>query len=333
MSPTDDSKLATVAVVIPCYRVGPLVLDVISRIGPDVGWIYVVDDACPENTGDTVERLCDDARVEVIRHETNQGVGGATITGYRAALKTNAKIVVKLDGDGQMDPALIPNLVRTIQQGRSDYVKGNRFHRIRDVSTMPMVRLLGNAGLSFLTKLSSGYWQLFDPTNGFTAIHRDVLSQMDLESIAKRYFFESDVLYNLNQLRALVLEMPMQAVYGDQPSSLNPARMLGPFLSSNLRNFGRRLIYSYFIRNFSLASIELLLSVPLISFGLCYGFYNWFRALHSHTPAASGVVMAAALPLILGTQLLLSWLNFDVSNQPTQPVHPQLEGMNSVSNE
>ncbi|WP_233843951.1 glycosyltransferase [Dyella sp. 2HG41-7] len=322
MNNSVDGAEPKIAVVIPCYRVGKLVLDLIPRIGSEVGWIFIVDDACPVNTGDLVLAECKDSRVHVIKHAQNQGVGGATITGYKAAAQTAAIAVVKLDGDGQMDPALIGRLSRPIVAGRSDYVKGNRFHRIRDVSSMPWVRLFGNAGLSFLTKLSSGYWQLFDPTNGFTAIHRDVLQELELDNIAKRYFFESDMLYNLNQVRAVVTEMPMWAVYGDEPSSLNPAKVMLPFLKGNLRNFGRRLVYSYFIRNFSLASLELLFSIPLILFSIFYGGWHWVEGRISGLPTVPGIVMTAALPLIIGVQLFLSWLNYDVANQPTQPIHP-----------
>lgn len=321
-----------IAVVIPCYRVGDLVLGVIARIGPEVGWIFVVDDKCPINTGALVERECTDPRVRVIYHEVNLGVGGATATGYGAAINTEATVVVKLDGDGQMDPDLIPKLSHTVIAGRADYVKGNRFHRLSDVVSMPTTRLIGNAGLSFLTKLSSGYWQLFDPTNGFTAIHREVLAELDLDKLARRYFFESDLLYNLNQLRAVVAEMPMRAVYGDEPSSLSPMRMIGPFFKGNMRNFLKRLIYTYFVRNFSLASLELFLSLPLLLFGVTYGMYHWIEGQISDVPTAPGVVMTAALPLIIGSQLLLSWLNFDVANQPVQPLHPLLAKREDASN-
>jgi len=325
MNTKADLPVAPIAVVIPCYRVGRLVLDVIARIGGEVGWIFVVDDKCPVDTGDIVEAQCMDPRVRVIRHEENQGVGGATVTGYKAAMASLAKVVVKIDGDGQMDPALIPQLSRAILLGRADYVKGNRFHRISDVHGMPAVRLLGNAGLSFLTKLSSGYWQLFDPTNGFTAIHREILAEIELDKLARRYFFESDLLYNLNQVRAVVAEMPMRAMYGDEPSSLSPMKVLLPFFKGNMRNFFRRLLYTYFVRNFSAASLELLLSIPLILIGLVYGTAHWFTGMETGIQSAPGVVMAAALPLIIGTQLLLSWLNYDVAVQPTQPIHVSLE--------
>lgn len=317
---------ATVAVVIPCFRVAAQIVPLIARIGPEVGWIYVVDDACPEHSGAQVRAQCADPRVQVLEHTVNQGVGGAVVTGYRAALNSPAQVVVKLDGDGQMDPALISRLVAPILAGRADYSKGNRFHRVADVSAMPTVRLIGNIILSFLTKLSSGYWQLFDPTNGFTAIHRAVLGELPLEALAKRYFFESDLLYHLNQVRAVVSEMPMTAVYDGAPSSLRPLRVIAPFARGHLRNFARRIVYSYFLRGFSPASLELLLAPPLLLFGASFGLWHWLHSIQTGAPATAGTVMLASLPILLGTQLLLSWLNFDVAAEPKTPIHPGLGG-------
>jgi dolichol-phosphate mannosyltransferase len=313
-----------IAVVIPCYRVAGQVLPLLARIGEEVGWIFAVDDACPEGSGDAIERQCIDPRVQVLRHASNQGVGGAMITGYRAALATPAQVVVKLDGDGQMDPALIPTLVKPILLGRADYTKGNRFHRLSDVAAMPRLRLLGNAALSFLSKLSSGYWQIFDPTNGYTAIHREVLAELPLDALARRYFFESDMLYQLGQLRAVVAEMPMRAIYDGAPSSLRPLRTLLPFLGGHLRNLARRLLYSYFLRGFSPASLELLLAPPLLLFGVGFGLWQWRLSIQTAEPASAGTVMLAALPILIGMQLLLSWLNFDVAAEPRQPIHPLL---------
>jgi glycosyltransferase involved in cell wall biosynthesis len=313
-----------IAVVIPCYRVGARVLEVIAAIGPEVGWIYVVDDACPIGSGDLVERDCRDPRVQVLRHAVNGGVGAATLTGLRAALGAPARVIVKLDGDGQMDPALIPRLVAPLLRGQADYAKGNRFHRFRDVAAMPGLRLAGNAALSFLTKLSTGYWQVFDPTNGFIAIERRVAAALPHERIAARYFFESDLLYELGQLRAKICEMPMQAVYGDEPSSLRPLAMIGPFLRGHLRNLARRIVYSYFVRGFSLASVELLIGAPLLLFGLAFGAHSWWTSISTGVTASAGTVMLAALPVILGMQLLLSWLNFDVTAEPREAIADRL---------
>lgn len=309
-----------VAVVIPCFRAADTVLDVIASIGSEVDRIYVVDDACPERTGQRVREACVDDRVEVLGHEENQGVGGAVVTGYRAALTAGMDVVVKLDADGQMDPALISSLIRPLTLGRADYVKGNRFHRISDVRAMPPVRLFGNAVLSFTTKLSSGYWKLFDPTNGFTAIHRAALVSLDLDRIAKRYFFESDLLYHLNQVGAVIAQMPMRAVYADEVSSLRPSRTILPFLAGHARNFARRVFYSYFLRNFSAASLELVLGTLLLLFGAVFGVMRWGLSIAEAEPATAGTVMLAALPIIVGSQLLLSWLSFDMASEPDKPM-------------
>lgn len=315
---------AEIAVVIPCYRVGERVLEVLDRIGPEVGWIFLVDDACPLGTAERVAAVCTDPRLRILRHERNLGVGGAVCTGFRAALESPARVVVKLDGDGQMDPALIPRLTRPLREGWADYAKGNRFHRLGSTAGMPSIRLLGNAALSFLSKLSTGYWQIFDPTNGFLAIRREVLALLPLDRIARRYFFESDLLYHLGQLRAVVIDVPMKAVYGDEPSSLSPLRMILPFAFGHARNFLRRVVASYFVRGFSLASVELLLGLFLLAFGAVYGGYHWAHSLSSGQPASAGTVMLAGLPVIIGVQLLLSWLSYDIHAEPRTPITPLL---------
>lgn len=324
--PRAGEGAATVAVIIPCYRVGRHALDVIARIGPEVARIVVVDDACPDASGELVERECTDPRVTVLRHDENQGVGGAVMTGYRHALAEGHRLLVKLDGDGQMDPALIPRLIAPILAGAADYTKGNRFYRLSDVIGMPRTRLLGNAVLSFMAKLSTGYWQLFDPTNGFTAIHAGIASQLPWQRIAPRYFFESDLLHQLNQLRGVVHELPMRAVYGNEPSSLRPMRQIAPFLVGHARNFLRRIVYGYFVRGFSLASVELVLGLLLLGFGIAFGSYEWATSTDTGVPSTAGTVMLAALPVILGMQLLLSWLAFDIAAEPRIPVSAALEG-------
>jgi glycosyltransferase involved in cell wall biosynthesis len=324
MNQLPDSSSRAIAVVIPCYKSGELVLDVIRRIGPEVGWIFVIDDCCPIHTGQTVLEKCADPRVTVLFHAENEGVGGAVITGYNAAVETAASVAVKIDGDGQMAPELIPQLCSSILSGQADYAKGNRFHIAGGVASMPALRLIGNIGLSFITKASSGYWQLFDPTNGYTAIHTRVLSELDTTKIARRYFFESDMLFRLNLLRAVVAEMPMKAIYEGEPSSLSPMKIIAPFLKGNARNFFKRIVYRYFISDFSLASLELVAAIPLLAFGIIYGIDHLIANKVNGATASAGIVMASALPIILGFQLLLSWLNYDVSTQPVRALHPQL---------
>jgi glycosyltransferase involved in cell wall biosynthesis len=311
----------SIAVVIPSYKVTRHILEVIASIGPEVSRIYVVDDKCPEGSGALVREQCTDARVVVLEHEENQGVGGAVMTGYRAAIVDGARVIVKIDGDGQMDPALIPGFVAPILAGDADYTKGNRFFNLEHIREMPAVRLLGNAMLSLLTKLSSGYWDLFDPTNGYTAIHADCARYLPFEKISRRYFFESDMLFRLNTLGAVVVDVPMDAVYGDEVSNLKVSKVVSEFAAKHVRNFLKRLFYNYYLRNMSLASIELPLGLALVSFGSVFGALHWLRSAQSDVATPAGTVMMAALPIIMGIQLVLAFLAYDISTVPRRPLH------------
>lgn len=316
-----------VAVVMPCYRVGEQVLDLIERIGPEVSTIYAIDDACPEQSGAVIEAACRDPRVTLIRHEVNQGVGGAVMTGFARALADGAEIVIKLDGDGQMNPALIPMFVKPIVEGRADYVKGNRFFSPEDARNMPRTRLAGNLALSFLTKLSTGYWSLFDPNNGYVAIDARVLASLPLDKVSRRYFFESDMLFRLGTLRARVIDLPMRAVYAEETSSLNPTRMISHFGRRHLVNTCKRISYSYFLRDFSVASLELVFGTLLFAFGMMFGAYHWLHALGTGAITPVGTVMLAVLPLLVGLQFLLAFVGYDVANSPAEPVAPLLSGV------
>lgn len=310
-----------IAVVIPSYRVSNHILGVIAAIGPIVWRIYVIDDKCPDGSGNYVEENCTDPRVVVLRHANNQGVGGAVMTGYRAAIADGAEVIVKVDGDGQMDPSLIPNFIEPILAGEADYTKGNRFFNLEEIRAMPKIRLFGNAVLSFMTKLSSGYWDLFDPTNGYTAIHADVARHLPFEKISRRYFFETDMLFRLNTLRAVVVDVPMDAKYGDEVSNLKVSKILGEFLIKHTRNLTKRIFYNYYLRNMSLASIELPLGLLLLMSGGGFGVYHWIHSLQEGVATPAGTVMLAALPILMGTQLILAFLSYDIANVPRRPLH------------
>ncbi len=322
--PSGDAR-PTIAVVMPCYRVKAQILDVLAAIPAGVAAIYCVDDACPEHSGAFVEANVADPRVSVVYNGRNRGVGGATIAGYRRALDDGAGIIVKIDGDGQMDPRLLAKFVEPIRKGLSDYTKGNRFFRLEGLHDMPLTRLFGNALLTFMSKLSSGYWNIFDPTNGYTAIHAAVLRQLPLDKIAERYFFESDMLFRLSTVRAVVTDVPMTAVYGDQGSGLVVHRILLPFLAGHVRNFVKRIFYNYFLRDFQIASIEWVLGPFLALGGFAFGLDNWIAGSATNTPATAGTVMIAALPIVVGVQMMLGALNYDIQNTPQRPLHPALD--------
>ena len=313
-----------VAVVIPCYRVRRHILDVIAAIGSECAAIYVVDDACPEGSGRLVEEECADPRVRVIFHDVNRGVGAAVITGYKAAMAEDATVIVKIDGDGQMDPAEVPRLVGPILRGEADYTKGNRFHSLANIHRMPRARIAGNAALSFVTKFSTGYWDIFDPTNGYTAIHTAVAEQLPLDRLARGYFFESDMLHHLGLVCAVVRDVPIDARYADEHSGIRLKSAIARFSVMHAANTVRRLFYNYFLRDFSAASIELLLGAGLLAFGGIYGSLQWLEWRDRGVGAYSGTVMLAALPVILGTQLLLAFLGYDVARVPRKALHPQL---------
>jgi dolichol-phosphate mannosyltransferase len=315
-----------IAVVLPCYRSKDHVLKVLARIGPEVFLIIAVDDACPVGTGDHIQNNCSDKRVVLIRHDTNLGVGGAVISGYKVALQRGADIVVKIDSDGQMDPSILLDIVHPIVERLADYTKGNRFFSIEDVRGMPAIRIFGNAALSFLTKLSSGYWTVFDPTNGYTAIHRSALEMLPIDKVDRRFFFESDMLFRLYTVGAVVIDVPIRAVYSNEESNLRITRVFAPFLWKNIRNFGKRVLYRYYLRDMNLGSLELLIGTPLLLFGVIFGITEWSAAVAANTTASAGTVMLAGLPILAGLQLVLGFFAFDFAATPRVPLQTILGG-------
>lgn len=316
-----DSLDAVIAVVIPSYRVTQHILGVIDAIGSEVSLIYVIDDKCPDSSGDYVAQLCSDPRVRILWHQVNQGVGGAVMTGYRAAVADGADVIVKVDGDGQMDPDLIPYFVRPIIDGTADYSKGNRFYDLEEIGAMPPLRLFGNTVLSLMAKFSTGYWDLFDPTNGFTAIHADVARHLPYNKISQRYFFETDILFRLNIMRAAVVDVPMSAKYGNEVSGLKISKIVSEFLVKHMRNFLKRIFYNYYLRDLTLASLELPIGLMLLIFGVCYGTYYWLMSAETGSTTPAGVVMMAALPILTGLQLVLAFLGHDITSVPKRARH------------
>jgi glycosyltransferase involved in cell wall biosynthesis len=248
------------------------------------------------------------------------GVGGAVKTGYHKALEDGADIVVKLDGDGQMDPALISRLVDPILKGNADYVKGNRFYDLVNLAGMPAVRKIGNSLLSFVSKAVNGYWHVMDPANGLTAINSTALGMLPLNRIDNRFFFENDMLFRLNTIRAVVQDMPMRAVYGDEQSNLRIGTTLFRFPLKYMNRFFKRIFYNYFLRDFNIGSLELLMTIIFFTFGVIFGALKWEQSLVSGQPATAGTVILAGLPIILGFQSLLAFLHFDLVNVPQKPL-------------
>ncbi|MDZ4376409.1 MAG: glycosyltransferase family 2 protein [Phenylobacterium sp.] len=323
---------AGVWLVVPCYKVRDHILRVIRRTPAWIEGIVCVDDACPDGSGDFIEAENTDPRVVVIRLAKNQGVGGATLAGYAEAARRGARVMVKVDGDDQMDLSYAAHLVAPILLGEADYAKGNRFTSISHLTTMPGVRVVGNAMLSFAAKLSTGYWNIFDPTNGYTAIEAHVARLVMEKQVSRRFFFETDLLYHLGTLRAVVRDVPMPARYADEVSNIRIGQIVGPFALKHMRNFAQRVVGQYFVRDFNAASLELVFGLFFSLFGVGYALSYLANRVPGQA-ASAGVVMLAALPVILGAQFLLQAMNFDVLNVPNRPIHPYLRAILDLQSE
>ena len=318
---TDNLSKYHIAIVIPCYRVEKQIHEVIAALPRYLKHIIVVDDASPDATAEVVRKSAQqDRRILLICHEKNQGVGGAMITGFRKALELGAQIIVKVDGDGQMDPAYLPELLTPLIEGRADYTKGNRFRDFRALQTMPLIRRLGNMALTFLTKAATGYWNLFDPTNGFVAIRSHVLAQLPLDQIDRRFFFETSMLASLYLIGAVVRDVPIPARYQGEGSNLSIRRTLLEFPFKLLKILFRRLILRNLIYEFSMASIYIFTGIPLLLFGLIFGSSRWFFYASRSIPAPTGTVILPTLSVILGIQFMIAAIEIDLRSVPTEPL-------------
>jgi len=304
-----------VAVVIPAFDVAPHIGGVIGGIPELVDDVIVVDDAARDKTAEIVSGLRD-PRVTLVRHERNLGVGGAVVTGFRVALERKADLVVKLDGDGQMDPAHLPALLDPIVSEGYAYTKGNRFLHADELRAMPRTRLFGNFVLTFLTKLASGYWHVFDFVNGYLAIDAAMLQRIPLQRLAQRYFFESDMLIHLNVFRARVRDVPMPARYGDEGSAMRIRHVLLTFPLFLVRGFWYRVYERHVLREFSPVAVFWVLGALLLTWGTAFGAATWIASIALGRVATTGTVMLAVLPFILGFQLVLQAILTEIQESP-----------------
>ena len=310
-----------ITAVIPAYRVEREIVAVLRELPAYLRYIVVVDDASPDKTSELVKaRARRDKRIILIRHEQNQGVGSAMVTGFKKSLELGAQVIVKVDGDGQMDTSQLPALLAPLIEGKADYAKGNRFRNFGSLKQMPFVRRAGNLGLSFLTKAATGYWNCFDPTNGFFAIRTEALAQLPLDKIDHGYYFETSMLSYLYLLDAYVLDVPMPARYRSEISSLSIQRVLFEFPYKLARTFWRRIVLKYFIYDFSMMSVYLLVGIPLLLFGLIFGITKWIHYAELGVAAPTGTVILPTLSVILAIQILLSAIEIDVNAAPREPI-------------
>ncbi|WP_452220394.1 glycosyltransferase family 2 protein [Lacinutrix salivirga] len=303
-----------IAVVIPYYNAAKHIVDVVNKLPEIVSIIYVVDDCSPEPL--PREDLLKNSRVRLLKNDKNLGVGGATKTGFQRAITDNIDIVVKVDADDQMDTTYISQLIEPLISAKAEYAKGNRFRDFKALKKMPFVRKAGNLVLTFLTKVATGYWNNFDPTNGFFAVKVSTLKALDFSNIANRYYFETSLIAELYFQEARIKDIPMPAIYGDEKSSMSVWKMPFVFLPKLVKTFFKRIIKSYFLYDFNMSSIYLLLGVPLFMFGVIYGLYTWWYYSSLSIFAPTGTIMLITLTTILGFQLVLQAIHYDITKAP-----------------
>ncbi|MFB6180089.1 MAG: glycosyltransferase family 2 protein [Halorientalis sp.] len=315
----------TVAVVIPAYNEEGLVGGVIDSIPSFVDRVYVVDDCSTDGTwAEITDRTepVDGAdqrvpaadggqvttRVVPIRHETNQGVGAAIKTGYSRARRDSMDVTAVLNGDGQMDPSILDRFLDPIVDGTVDYTKGDRLRSVDLRSEMSTWRVTGNAILTFLTKISSGYWKMTDPQNGYTAISLQALEALDLDLLYDRYGFLNDLLVSLNAHGFSVADVPMKAVYGDEESGIRYSSFVPALSLLLLRDFLWRLKFKYFITDFHPLVLFYCLGTVGGILGICYGLWGVFAG------ASLLVAGVAVLILLLSSTLLVFAMVFDMQH-------------------
>lgn len=306
----DEKKIA---VVIPCYNVERHINGVVLSLPAYIDRIFLVDDCSTDGTAAVLASLAAaDGRVAVLRNDSNMGVGGAMLRGFAASLQESLDVVVKLDGDGQMDVSFIAALLDKMDE-ETDYVKGNRLYDRKALMRMPWLRRIGNMGLGFMLKAASGYWNLSDPVNGFFAVRVATLRRIDFSRIANRYFFESSLLIELFYVGAHIREVSMPAIYADEESHLSVAKTLFQFPPKLLRAWLRRIRLQYFVYDFNVCSLYIIAGLPCFLFGLLFGLTNWIsNAIHA-IPTPTGTIMVALLTFVMGFQMLLSAVQFDIS--------------------
>jgi len=304
----------SIAVIVPCFNEGRMLTRVLSTIPDYVDRIFVVDDRSADNTADIARQFEQDqpGRVVLIQHTENQGVGGAIATGYKRARDEDLDVAAVMAGDGQMAPEDLADILSPVVNDECDYSKGNRLFTGDAWNMIPHIRYLGNAVLSLLTKIASGYWHVADSQSGYTAINKKALQAIDWDSMYKRYGQPNDLLVRLNVHNFRVRDVPVKPVYGiGEQSGLRPIRVI-PGLSFLLfRLFLFRMLHKYVIRDFHPLLFFYFMGGLLFPSGTLFGLYLLARRVLIG-PVAETSALFAALMAILGVQFLLFAMWFDM---------------------
>ena len=302
----------TIAVVVPAYNEEPLIADTLSSLPAFVDKIYAVNDASGDRTQEVIEEIArKDPRVIPIRHGKNLGVGAAVSSGYKRARDDQMDITVVIDGDNQMDSQLMPSMIDPIVKNRADYTKGNRLLSPEYRAGMKTWRFVGNTILTFLTKFSSGYWNLMDPQNGYTAISHRALERINLDTIYPRYGYLNDLLVKLNVFGFRVMNIEMPARYGREKSKIRYGSYIRKVSWVLLKDFLYRLKMKYIVLSFHPLVIFYFFGFAMTFAGLLAGIYTIYWVLILHGPLFIRGVLSLLI-FAIGFQFLSFALLFDI---------------------
>ncbi len=315
---TQKYSAIKIAVVIPFYNASNEILLVISKLPDYIHSVIIVDDQSPTPLPKAdIEKLAPSkAAVYFLENTINLGVGGATKRGFEEAIGIGAEIIIKVDADDQMDLTYLPDLLDPLIANKCDVAKGNRFRDLKALRAMPLIRRIGNLGLSFLIKAATGYWHNFDPTNGFLALKADVVKKLNFNNLANRYYFETSLLSQLYFEKAAIKDIAMPAIYGEEKSSMKIWQMPFVFGTRLTNTFIKRIVKEYFLYDFNIGSVYLLFGFPLFMFGIIFGIIEWIYYASINTFAPTGTIMIVTLSIILGFQLILQAIQYDIINAP-----------------
>jgi hypothetical protein len=301
-------------VIIPYFKSGNLILDVLDKIPSEIDYVFIVNDSSPIPLP-KIEFEKYSFSISIIIHEENIGVGGAMKTGFKKALENeNIKFLFKVDSDDQMDLSYLPRMKQFLSN--FGFVKGNRLYDINIIKKMPFIRRFGNLGLSFITKFCTGYWDVQDPTNGYFGINRKTLEKLNLDNLHDSYFFETSLLGELFLNDVKIKSVKMPPIYKGEKSNMNVFLIPFEFIPKLFFLLFKRVLYKYFLFDLNIGSIYLLGSFVFFLSGSSFGIYHYQKnsSLGITTPA--GTVIIFALSILVSFNLFLSWLDYDTKNFP-----------------
>ena len=305
-------------VVIPCFKGGEITKMVISEVLDYADHVVLVDDSCPFLTGQHVLKQIKNPKLEVLFNLTNKGVGYSTKKGIKCLLEKKCDLILKIDADGQHDPREIYSMCKPIIEGKCEATKGNRFGNIDNLFKIPKIRLLGILVLSFITKLSTGYWDLFDPTNGLICFQREVLHDINLNKINDRYFFETDLLFRCSLNNVKVKTVKTKINYSSTISSLNPIKEIPIFFIKHIQIGIKRIIYQYFIIDFNPGSLEIILSILMSIISISIVITSRYKSAMYDIPISPGVSSLITITSLMAFQLLISFIYYDCTYRVLQ---------------